>query len=234
MQYTAATCVAAARPVTLSIGRVSSRRGLVWLSRWWFRRFRTWQAKPLSVPQMLTLQAANGDPIAYVVALAVILRAVLPWRWWYRVTGDPVALILWIGSPRGGNDPTLQGKVLASLLTVPGSARDESRISEIEQIRAQQRAYVYGTAKTVPSLAHAALRVRATYGDAWYYAPHRWPTSDGYAPFAVTWVEFAGLAAIDAADTLRIAQGTALPHAKHASRELQKLATLAYPTEAVH
>ena len=75
MRYTASALAAASRPVVLTIGRASDRRGLRRLSRWWVRRFRTWTAKPISVPQMLTLQASR-EPVAYVVALAIVLFAV--------------------------------------------------------------------------------------------------------------------------------------------------------------
>lgn len=235
MRYTAAALSAAARPVVLSIGRVSDRRGLRWLSRWWFRRFRTWTANPLSVPQMLALQAAHQrGPIAYVVQLAQLLRAVLPRRWWHVVTGDPVHLILSLGAL----DPALQATVLSQLVSAPGSLVDESRAEEspIEAIRRSQRRAVYGEAgERGPrlSLAIAALTVRAAYGDTWYYAPDRWPTADGYAPFAVALVEHAGLQSLAARRQLEVADGFAIANTKDPRRIRSQLEQLAYPSDMV-
>lgn len=237
MRYTASALAAASRPVVLTIGRASDRRGLRRLSRWWVRRFRTWEAKPLSVPQMLTLQASR-EPVAYVVALAVVLRAVLPRRWWYRVTGDPVALILQLGTPvaaGGYGQPEIMAKVLSALVTVPGDPADKSKDTDdpYAALRRAQREHVYGKQQAAAgvSLAHAALVVRAAYGDAWYWNPARWATSDGYAPFALAYLEYLGLDALTARETLAIAHGTTLPQARNASRELEKLRKQAYPVE---
>ncbi len=234
MRYTAATLTSAARPVVLSIGRVSDRRGLRWLSRWWLRRCRTWTARPLSVPQMLALQAAHHQsPVHYVLALAAVLRAVLPWRWWYRVTGDPVRLIVALGRV----DQPLQARVLSALLTAPGSDVDQStQLDEIEAIRQAQRREVYGAQGAkgpALSLAMAALAVRAAYGDAWYYAPDRWPTSDGYAPFAVCLLEHAGLQALEARRRLEVADGFALAHAKDPRRARASIERVAYPSDSL-
>lgn len=229
MRYTAAAYAEAMRGADLRIGPHNrtldadrSLRGRV--RAWWVRRCRSWQAKPVSVPQMLTLQAAAGDPLRYLLALVPILRAVLPWRWWYRVVGDPVRLILRL-------PPTAMQAVLQGLVTVQD--RDVSREADdpIEMLRRHQRALVHGDRTTdgAVSLLAATMSVRATYGDGWYYDPRRWPTSDGYVPFAVALVEYAGVQALEVRRRLEVADGYSLAHAKPHERE--RMQRLAYPAE---
>lgn len=206
--------------------------GRLWrVRRWWVRHFREWTPKPISVPQMLALQAAHrASALHYVVTLAGVLRAVLPRRWWYRVTGDPVALILALGRVV----PSLQEKVLASLVMMPG-AKESAVLADdpVEAIRRAQRVAVYGAADQQPrgSLAAAALVVRAAYGDAWYWNPERWPTADGYVPFAVCLTEYAGLQALDARRRLEVADGYALANTKDPRRARQQLEQIAYPSD---
>ena len=173
---------------------------------------------------MLALQAAGRDPVRYLVTLYTILRAVLPRRWWYRVVGDPVRLILAL-------PVDLLPRVLKSLVTVPNTDRDVSQeLDEIEVIRRQQRRTVHGDdAQGGISLALAALSVRATYGDSWYYNPDRWPTSDGYVPFAVALIEHSGVQALEIRRRLEVADGFSLAHAK--PHEKTKMHKLAYPQE---
>lgn len=231
MRYTAAALTAASRPVVLTIGRAADRRPWRWLSRWWIRTCRTWVAKPISTPQMLALQAARQDPIAYLLALTPVLRAVLPWRWWYRWVGDPVALILRL-------PPELMTRVLAALVAVPTLGVDATREDDVvEQIRRQQRAAVFGRQDqrvTGPSLASAAMTVRAAYGDSWYYNPERWPTADGYVPFALAWLEFVGVQSLEARRRLEVADGYAMANAKDPRRIRQQFEQVAYPADQVH
>lgn len=175
---------------------------------------------------MLALQAAGRDPARYLVAMADVLRAVLPFRWWYRLVGDPVRLI--VGLP-----PELMALVLRALVTVPDTDRDVSQedadpLAELRQLQRRavtgERAQHHGI-----GLAAAALSVRAAYGDAWYYNPHRWPTSDGYVPFALALVEHAGVQALELRRRLEIADGMNLSHAKPHERE--RVQRLAYPQE---
>lgn len=177
---------------------------------------------------MLTLQASGGDLVAYFVALVPVLRAVLPYRWWYRVVGDPVRLILSL-------PPELTRKVLQALVTVPGGTRDISQEPDdpIEVIRRQQRRAVHGDREPSGgvSLAVAALSVREKFGDTWYYNPDRWPTSDGYVPFAVALVEHAGAQALDVRRSLEVADGYGLAHAKNPRQARQQMHQLAYPSE---
>jgi len=173
---------------------------------------------------MLALQAAQRDPVQYLLTLLPILRAVLPRRWWYRLVGDPVRMILGLPEP-------LIRKVLQALVTVPNTDRDVSQeTDDVELIRRAQRAAVHGdTPDGGVSLAVAALSVRAAYGDAWYFNPRRWPTSDGYVPFAVALIEFAGIQALDVRRRLEVADGYALAHAK--PHEKERMHRLAYPQE---
>jgi hypothetical protein len=175
---------------------------------------------------MLTLQASGGDLVAYFVALVPVLRAVLPYRWWYRFVGDPVRLILSL-------PPELTRKVLQALVTVPGGIRDISQDPDgIEALRQMQRRAVYGDREPGGvSLAVAALSVREKFGDAWYYNPDRWPTSDGYVPFAVALAEHAGAQALDVRRSLEVADGYGLAHAKNPRQARQQMQQLAYPSE---
>lgn len=231
MRYTARTLTAAHEGPVLRIGpsdatlrKNRSLRGRV--RQWWVTRCRTWHPKPLSVPQMLTLQAVGADPVRYFFALVPILRDVLPMRWWYRVVGDPVRLIL-------GLPEDVAKKMLKAIVTAPDSDRDVSReLDEVEMIRAAQRRSVHGEkTDSGVSLAVATMSVRAVYGDAWFWNPERWPTSDGYVPFAVALAEAAGVQALDVRRRIEVADGFSLAHAKDPRREREKLHQLAYPAE---
>jgi hypothetical protein len=151
---------------------------------------------------------------------------VLPYRWWYRVVGDPVRLILSL-------PPELTRAVLKALVTVPGGIRDISQDPDgIEALRQMQRRAVYGDRETGGvSLAVAALSVREKFGDTWYYNPDRWPTSDGYVPFAVALAEHAGAQALDVRRSLEVADGYGLAHAKNPRAARQQMHQLAYPSE---
>lgn len=225
MRYTAASMTLATRPVVISIGRVPRSR----VRRWWHRVAHTWTARPVSTPQMLALQAAGADPVAYLTALATTLRNVFPWRARYWLCGDPLRRLLHLPD-------AVRGRVLSALLTIPEVPEpiDDSPIAEL---RRQQRLAVYGDGKAdghAPSLATASLVVRSVYGDTWYYAPSRWLTSDGYAPFALTWVEYVGLQALDARQRLVVADGFAVAHAKDYKSARASLERAASPSDQVH
>lgn len=230
MRYTAANLTAAERPVVITIGRVGSGP-LRWLSRQWIRRARTWTARPISTPQMLALQAAAKDPALYLMTLATVLRAVFPRRWWYGLVGDPLALILALPE-------ALRQKVLQTLVTVPGAGRDESQVDDdpVEAIRRLQRVSVHGPDAARgprPSLATVALTVRHEFGEAWYWNPQRWATADGYAPFALCWIEYVGLQALAARRRLEVADGYAIANAKDPRRARQPFEQAAYPSDVV-
>lgn len=229
MRYTAASVVEAFRWPVIRIGPSDAtlnadRRWWGRVYAWFIRHCRTWTPKPLSVPQMLTLQAAKGDPAAYFVALRPVLRAVLPWRWWYRLVGDPVRLILRL--PKD-----LLTLVLQAIVTAPGSDTDVSQEEDGLAILARlQRAAVRGPeAPRGVSLTIAALTVRATYGDTWFYNPSRWPTSDGYVPFAVCLMEYAGVQTLEVRRRIEVADGWTLAHGPASQK--RQMERLAYPTE---
>lgn len=226
MRYTAAALAVAGAPVPLGIGVPSSRWGWRVVHRAWLAVARRWMARPISTPQMLALQAAQGDPVRYTVALLTVLRAILVRRWWHRLTGDPVRLLMQL-------PPDLRQRVLRHLVTVPGSERDATQeLTFFEQVQRAQRAAVHGTeVARGPSLAIAALTVRAVLGESWYWNPARWATSDGYAPFAVCWLEFVGLQHVSAQRRLELADAALVPHHKDPARALRAWQQQAYPTE---
>jgi hypothetical protein len=174
---------------------------------------------------MIALQASGRDPVQQLLTLYALLRAVLPRRWWYRVVGDPVRLLFALPEP-------LMKKVLVALVTVPNTARDMSAESEslLEAIRREQRELAHGSRPANGgSLAVAALSVREVYGDAWYYDPQRWPTSDGYVPYAVALVEYEGVQSLQVRRRLEIADGFTIAHGKPAQR--RQMERMAYPQE---
>lgn len=242
MQYSAATVTAATRPIVITLGRVVAARAsraqhpyTWWLGAlinaahaWWLRHARTWTLHRISTPQMLSLQAVSRSPHLYLNHLGIVLRAVFPRRWRDRVLGDPVRRILTLPED-------VRQHVLRELVTIPGSTVDHSREADdpLAAVREAQRRMVRGTASArhgAPSLAVASLIVRAHFGESWYYDPRRWPTSDGYAPFALVWLELAGLEALGARRRLEIADGYALPHSKDLSH-LRRLREQALPRE---
>lgn len=236
--YTARNLTLAARPVVITIGRASVRPGRRWalwraLTAWAVRRLRTWHARPVSTPQMLALQAASGDAFTYLLELARVLRAVFPRRWYMRLTGDPVRLILALFADRATAD--VAQAVIAALLTAPGIARpDAAPATPLEQLRAEHRRILRGDAPARGgglSLAVASLVVRHAFGDGWYHNRARWGTSDGYAPFAVVLLEYIGLQTIDARARLVVADGFAMTQARDIRAARRPFEQLAYPVE---
>lgn len=241
LSYTAATLTAATRPDVITLGRVDRSRAdrtlhpRTWwwgvlvnaVHRWWLRTCRTWTVRPISTPQMLALQAVSRDPLRYLITLASVLHAVFPTRRRDRWCGRPVRLILSLPDE-------LRSRVLRTLVTLPGSTTDQSRVDDdpLAHIREAQRRAVRGASTTgTPSLAAAALTVRAHLGESWYYNPARWSTSDGYAPFVLAWLEFAGLEAVGARRRLEIADGFSLLHSKNPRHAIRQLHAQAFPRE---
>lgn len=231
MPYTARTLTAATERPTIRLGRSDASlraSGRLWRVRlWWVRRFRTWRPKPLSVEQMLRLQATRDDLLAYWVTLYVVLREVLPRRWWYRFTGDPVRMVFALPDD-------VRRLVLKAVVTQPGTDRDvsgEGDADDIAALAALQRRARFGDqqADAGVSLAVAALSVRAAYGETWYWNPARWDTSDGYAPFALCLAEYAGVQTLEVRRRLEVADGYSLAHAK--PHERAKVSRMAYPAE---
>lgn len=214
MQYGAVLVTQAMRPVVLTIGRS------------------TYTSRPISTPQMLALQAArvSGSMTARLETLVRVLREAFPQRWWRWRFRDPVLRILALPD-------ALRDKVIGALFQVPGSDLDRREDeSPLEQMRRAQRMQVYGAAKAdgpAPTLATALAVVRAAYGDAWYWNPARWPTSDGYAPFAVTWVEYMGLQTVEARRRLERVESVQIALAKDSTKARRTLVDMAYPSEMV-
>ena len=210
MQYGALLVTQAMRPVVLTIGRS------------------TYTSRPISTPQMLALQAArvSGSMTERLETLVTVLRAAFP----RRRFRDPVRRILALPD-------ALRDKVIGALFQVPGSDADRREDeSPLEQMRRAQRMQVYGASKAdgpAPTLATALAVVRAAYGDAWYWNPARWPTSDGYAPFAVTWVEYMGLQTVEARRRLERVDSVQIALAKDSTKARRSLVDMAYPSEMV-
>lgn len=215
LTYGAGLIVEALRPVVLTIGRSA------------------YVARPLSTPVMLAMQAVHGgSDVEKGAALVMALRAAFPRAPWYRRwRPDPVRQILTLPLD-------LQGHVLAALFKAPGSDRDRrADESPLEKMRREQRAAVHGTARQhghVPTLAVALAVVRAAYGDQWYYNPDRWPTADGYAPFAVTWVEYMALQTVEMRRRLERADSVSLALAKDGAKARRSIMDAAFPTEMMH
>lgn len=210
LTYGASLITEAVRPVELTIGRT------------------TYVARPLSTPVMLALQAANasGSVARKEQALQLALRSAFPKRRWR----DPVARILKLPFD-------LQAVVIAALFKVPGSDQDRRQDeTPLEKMRREQRTAVHGAHRKhghTPTLAVALAVVRAAYGDTWYYNPDRWPTSDGYAPFAVTWCEYLGLQSVEMRRRLERADSVSLALAKDGAKARRQIMDAAFPTELV-
>lgn len=238
--YTAGNLTRAARPVVLTIGRASSRPGRRWawwraLTRWYVARFRTWHVRPISTVQLLALQAAAPDAYAYLLELARVLRAVFPRHWTQRVTGDPVRLVL--GLFADSNTRALATRIVDTLLAMPGAEPATAPVSAWEALRAEQRRQVYGddrSGRGAVTLAVAALCTRAQFGQAWFWNPGMWRTSDGFVPFAVCLLEYIGLQTLDARARLVVADGYGMANARDLRAARRPFEDLAYPTERGH
>lgn len=195
----------------------------------------TYRVRDISAVEMLRFQAvhARGDAMQTFVALVVLLRVAFPRRWWHRFYADPVRVIL-------GLPADLRDKVIGEILRMPGGAeRNPADLSPVEALRKMQRELVYGAAaarkpQNVPTLALAVARVRATYGDVWYFNPGRWATADGYVPWRVVWAEYQALGAIAAHERIERASAAAVLHAKNSTRTLDDWFREAHPPEAMN
>jgi hypothetical protein len=70
----------------------------------------------------------------------------------------------------------------------------------------------------VISLARIVWHVQQRYGAAWYHAPQRWQTRDGFAPFFVVLHAYAAAHAYDAAMRLSLMRAIALAMAEPKDR----------------
>lgn len=76
--------------------------------------------------------------------------------------------------------------------------------------RANTREDVADGDATPIALEFAIVQCERAYGASWYYAPHRWPTSDGFVPYKLVWIYWRALQANDAAHALSTARGIGL------------------------
>lgn len=60
------------------------------------------------------------------------------------------------------------------------------------------------------TLALAVTQVERFYGAAWYYAPGRWQTADGFAPWQVVWVAWRSMNAMAAYERLSMSRAISL------------------------
>ena len=184
-------------------------------------------ARPVSVPVMLRVMraAAVGDVHNILDAEARLLRAAFPrprfgWR-------DPVRAIVTLPIE-------IRQAIIARLMRVPHDAPLPDDTDPLAATRAWQRAAVRPAVSNGPrpTLLLAAQACRATFGESWYYDPSRWQTTDGYVPHDVAWIEFFGLAALEARAQLTHVGAHVVANAgKHARRSLDALVRQAYPVD---
>lgn len=184
---------------------------------------RTYTVRPVSAALLLRLLPALRVPETADAALTELLRAALGGRRWFR---DPVAVVKRL--PVG-----LLARALDRILAVPGHEIDESQDPEAALIAAHRKMAHPVTSTQGPTLALAALTCEARLGSGWYFAPDRWPTSDGYAPMAVVWTTYGGLMALDAGAQLAAANAARLAAStdKGVDRAFKALQKAAYPPD---
>lgn len=180
---------------------------------------RCYTVRPVSAALLLRLLPALRLPETADPALTELLRAAFGPRRWFR---DPVRMARRL--PLG-----LLAHVLDRILSVPGHDEDPSLDPEAALIAAHRKLAHPDEHRAGPSLALAALTCEVRLGAGWYFAPNRWPTSDGYAPMAAVWTTYGGLMALDAGAQLSSANAARLAAStdkgvERAYRALQKAA----------
>jgi hypothetical protein len=181
-------------------------------------------ARPVSAALLLRLLPEMRDPTTQAAALDALLRAAFgPRRWCRR---DPVRALYRL-------PPTVLAHVVDRILSVPGHEVDESLDPEAALIAAHRKLAHPTESHRGPTLALAALTCEVRLGAAWYFAPARWPTSDGYAPMAAVWTTYGGLMALDAGAQLAAANVARLAAStdKGVARAYRALEKAAYPPD---
>jgi hypothetical protein len=149
----------------------------------------TYWARPVSAAFALRALPDLHDPARAGAVLHATLRQAFPrprWRWWR----DPLRQIARLS-------PTVQGQIIAQCFARPGVSEKEQ--DPMEALFAAHRKLARPDAAAHgPSLALMALTCEVRLGAGWWYAPHQWPTVDGYAPLASVWAAYEGLEALDA------------------------------------
>lgn len=184
---------------------------------------RTYWVQPVSAALLLRLLPALRQPETADAALTELLRAAFGPRRWFR---DPVRIARRL--PLG-----ILAHVLDRILAVPGHDIDPSLDPEAALIAAHRKLAHPETSGLGPSLALAALTCEVRLGAAWYFAPDRWPTADGYAPMAAVWTTYGGLMALDAGAQLSAANAARLAAStdKGVDRAYKALQKAAYPPD---
>ena len=184
---------------------------------------RSYVVRPVSAALLLRLLPALRVPATADAALTELLRAAFGPRRGFR---DPVRMVLRL--PLG-----ILAHVLDRILAVPGHEDDPSLDPEAALIAAHRKLAHPDEHRTGPSLALAALTCEVRLGAAWYFAPDRWPTADGYAPMASVWTTYGGLMALDAGAQLSAANAARLAAStdKGVERAYRALHKAAYPPD---
>lgn len=214
MAYTATALAAALRGPTLTIGG------------------RVYQARPLSAVVLgRVYAAAHGSDAEKIDATVALLQAAFPRRPRWRPWADPVRQVLALPAD-------LQGLVLQRLVAVPAFEAAPARNDADDPVAATRRlhraleaGYQAAARHRGATLEVAALHCEAMLGAAWYYAPHRWPTADGYAPAAVVLLTYHGLQAVWAHRRLEMAAATGVVQSgKTAAGTLRQWQRQAFPS----
>lgn len=187
MQYTARSITASSAPWPLQVND------------------RTYHARPLSAALVLRLFPRMAQASTRAEAVTEALRAAFPEPagWWARRFRDPLRAVF-------GLDVALQAEIVQRLFAVPGQ-HSPAEDDPVAALMAAHRKLAHPTErKTGPTLAIAALTCEVRMGAAWYYAPTRWSTVDGYAPLATVWTTYLGLQALDARERLSLASAVRL------------------------
>lgn len=206
MHYTARTVTASCAPWPLVVGQ------------------RTFTARPLSAALVLRLVPLMVRPETRGAAIDEALCGAFPRaRWWQH---DPLAAIASL-------TPIVQAQIIERLFATPGQLADDPLDPDAALIAAHRKLAHPEAVDRGPTLALAALTCEVRLGADWYYAPDRWPTTDGYAPLASVWAAYTGLSALVAQERLQLASAMQLAngHGSAVVREWRKLEAAAWPSD---
>jgi hypothetical protein len=184
-------------------------------------------ARPVSVEVMLRVMRASaaGDVAGILEAESRLLRAAFPrprfgWR-------DPVRTIVQLPIP-------IRQAIIGRLMRVPHDVPLDDDTDPLAATRAWQRAAVRPKVSNGPrpTLLLAAQACRAVFGHGWYWSPKEYQTTDGYVPHDVCWIQYFGLAALEARAQLTHVHAHVVANSgKHARRSLDALVRQAYPVD---
>lgn len=129
-------------------------------------------ARPISAEcaRWFDVEAQQPDPARRVHAVVEVLRAAFPARYALRAA---------LAIPVEG-----QHALLRALFRVPDSRHSPNNDDVIARIMRQQRAEVRGTQETAPLSKEVVTRMVQIACGQDYYLNRRWPTVDGFVPWA--------------------------------------------------